>query len=127
MLPARILVVEDSPVNMELVTDLLEVNGYEVLQATAAQEGIDLAVQAQPHLILMDIQLPGMDGLTAIRLLKEDPRTSQIPVIALSAHAMVGDQEKAEQAGCDGYITKPIDTRMFPQLVESFVKTKQPA
>ncbi|MBI3015707.1 MAG: response regulator [Candidatus Tectomicrobia bacterium] len=127
MSPVKILVVEDSPINMELVTDLLEANGYEVLQATAAREGIVLAGQAQPHLILMDIQLPGMDGLTAIRLLKEDPRTSRIPVIALSAHAMVGDQDKAEQAGCDGYITKPIDTRTFPKLVDSFVKTKQPA
>jgi CheY-like chemotaxis protein len=118
---AKILVIEDSPLNMELVTDLLEVNGYRVLQAIEAQTGIDMAVQAHPDLILMDVQLPGMDGLTAIRHLKGDARTSAIPVVALTAHAMVGDQEKAEAAGCNGYVVKPIDTRQFPVLVASFL------
>ena len=123
----KILVVEDSPLNMELVTDLLEVNGYEVLQANEAQTGIDLAVLAQPDLILMDIQLPGMDGLTAIKFLKGDSRTSAIPVVALTAHAMVGDQEKAESAGCNGYLAKPIDTRQFPKLVASFLNSRRSA
>ncbi|MDO8721351.1 MAG: response regulator [Syntrophales bacterium] len=123
----KILVVEDSPLNMELVTDLLEVNGYEVLQANEARTGIDLAVRFHPDLILMDIQLPGMDGLTAIKFLKGDSRTSAIPVVALTAHAMVGDQEKAESAGCNGYVVKPIDTRQFPKLVASFLNSRRPA
>jgi CheY-like chemotaxis protein len=118
---AKILVVEDSPLNMELVTDLLEVNGYEVLQASEAETGINMAVRNLPDLILMDVQLPGMDGLAAIRCLKEDSRTSGIPVVALTAHAMVGDQEKAEAAGCNGYVVKPIDTRQFPLLVAAFL------
>lgn len=118
---AKILVVEDSPLNMELVTDILEVNGYTVLQATDAQAGIEMAHQIRPDLILMDVQLPGMDGLTAIRLLKEDTRTSSIPVVALTAHAMVGDQEKAEAAGCNGYVVKPIDTRQFPMTVAAYL------
>jgi CheY-like chemotaxis protein len=118
---AKILVIEDSPLNMELVTDLLEVNGYKVLQAIEAQTGMDMAVQARPDLILMDVQLPGIDGLTAIRHLKKDSRTSSIPIVALTAHAMVGDREKAEAAGCNGYVVKPIDTRQFPTLVASFL------
>lgn len=127
MATAKILVVEDSPLNMELVTDLLEVNGYEVLQAGEAQTGIDLAVRTHPDLILMDIQLPGMDGLTAIKFLKGDSRTSAIPVVALTAHAMAGDQEKAELAGCNGYVVKPVDTRQFPKQVASFLNYRKPA
>ncbi|HLA27336.1 MAG TPA: response regulator [Syntrophales bacterium] len=127
MAAAKILVVEDTPLNMELVTDLLEINGYEVLQAGEAQTGIDLAIGAQPDLILMDIQLPGMDGLTAIRILKADSRTSAIPVVALTAHAMTGDQEKAELAGCNGYLVKPVDTREFPKQVASFLNSLKPA
>ena len=121
MTSANILVIEDSPLNMELVTDLLEVNGYKVMQAIEAQSGIDMAVRAHPDLILMDVQLPGMDGLAAIRHLKGDTRTSAIPVVALTAHAMVGDQEKAEAAGCNGYVVKPIDTRQFPKMIASFL------
>ena len=126
MARGKILVVEDNPLNMELVTDLLEVSGYEVLQANEAQTGIDMAVQTGPDLILMDIQLPGMDGLTAIRCLKRDTRTNAIPVVALTAHAMVGDQEKAEAAGCNGYLVKPIDTRQFPKFLESFLISAKP-
>ncbi|MFH1627735.1 MAG: response regulator [Pseudomonadota bacterium] len=120
---AKILVVEDSPLNMELVTDILEVHGYEVLQAGDAQTGIDMAVRNHPDLILMDVQLPGMDGLAAIKVLKGHTGTSTIPVVALSAHAMVGDREKAEAAGCNGYIVKPIDTRQFPKEVASFLNS----
>jgi CheY-like chemotaxis protein len=119
---ARILVVEDSPLNMELVTDLLEVQGYEVLQASEARTGLEMAVSGRPDLILMDVQLPGMDGLTAIRTLKEDRQTSAIPVVVLTAHAMLGDREKAEAVGCNGYVVKPIDTRQFPQLIASFLQ-----
>ena len=118
---AKILVVEDSPLNMELVTDILEVHGYEVLQAREALTGIDIAVRNHPDLILMDVQLPGMDGLAAIKVLKGNTGTSTIPVVALTAHAMVGDREKAEAAGCNGYIVKPIDTRQFPKEIASFL------
>jgi two-component system, cell cycle response regulator DivK len=117
---AKILVVEDNPLNMELVCDILEANGYAVYQASAAQEGIKIARESIPHLILMDIQLPGMDGLAATQILKDDTTTKDIPVVALTAHAMKGDEQKALEAGCSGYITKPIDTREFPKLVKTF-------
>jgi len=105
----KILIVEDNPVNMELVTDLLEPLGHELLPAATAEEGIQLAAEALPDLILMDIALPGMDGLTATARLKADPRTQGIPIVALTAHAMSGDREKAMEAGCDDYDAKPID------------------
>ena len=117
---ATILVVEDNPLNMELVVDLLEANGYAVYQASAANEGIKIAKENIPHLILMDIQLPGMDGIAATQILKDDITTRGIPVVALTAHAMKGDEQKALDAGCSGYITKPIDTREFPSLVKTF-------
>ena len=118
---AKILVIEDNPLNMELVCDILEANDFAVFQACAAQEGIQIAKENNPHLILMDIQLPGMDGLEATQILKEDILTKDIPVVALTAHAMKGDEEKAINAGCNGYITKPIDTRELPNLVRKFV------
>lgn len=117
---ATILVVEDNPLNMELVCDILEANGYAVIQASAADEGIKIAKENIPHLILMDIQLPGMDGLAATQILKNDIITRDIPVVALTAHAMKGDEQKAFEAGCSGYITKPIDTRELPKLVKTF-------
>src|SRR2546422_6603702 len=111
MEPHKILVIEDNPMNMELTADLLEVAGYVVCQAENAEEGIAMALSARPSIILMDIALPGMDGLQATNILKQDPHTSHIPVVALTAHAMKGDADKALAAGCIGYITKPIDTR----------------
>lgn len=116
-----VLVVEDNAANMELVTDLLGVGGFRVLQAATAEDGIRLAKAEHPDLILMDIALPGMDGLQATRLLGEDPETGGIPVVALTAHAMSGDKEKALAAGCVGYITKPIDTRAFARTVTLFL------
>jgi CheY-like chemotaxis protein len=115
-----ILFIEDNPVNMELTADLLASAGYIVLQAVTAEEGIAIAQDHSPDLILMDISLPGMDGLSATSLLKSDPRTRHIPVVALTAHAMIGDEAKARAAGCLGYITKPIDTRTFAQAIEEF-------
>jgi CheY-like chemotaxis protein len=112
-----ILIVEDNPLNMELATDLLEAAGYVVRQAGTAEEAIHKAKTDSPQLILMDVSLPGMDGLAATRALKVDPATRAIPVIALTAYAMKGDEEKAREAGCEGYITKPIDTRGFPATV----------
>jgi CheY-like chemotaxis protein len=116
-----ILVVEDNAVNLELVTDLLTSRGFQVLQAQTAEEGIRYARSCAPGLILMDLSLPGMDGLAATRLLKADPATAHLRIIALTAHAMRGDDALARAAGCDGYVPKPIDTRHFPDQVASFL------
>ena len=118
----RILVVEDNPLNLELVRALLEKLGYVVIDSGTAEEGIERAKAEQPQLILMDINLPGTDGLTATTLLKAEPTTRHIPVVALTAHAMKGDDERVQTAGCDGYMTKPIDTRSFPALVARFLR-----
>ena len=110
---ARILVVEDNPANMTLAVFLLELTGHTVMTATNAEAGVALARSEQPALILMDIQLPGMDGLQATALLKGDARTRAIPVIALTALAMKGDEERIRAAGCDGYIAKPMRYQEF--------------
>ncbi|MEX0763222.1 MAG: response regulator [Dehalococcoidia bacterium] len=117
-----ILVVEDNPMNSELVADLLAAAGYKVVPADTAEEGLTLAESAHPNLILMDISLPGMDGLEAARVLKRHPETGNIPIVALTAHAMNGDEAAALAAGCNGYITKPINTRTFVGTVESFIE-----
>jgi len=105
---ATVLVIEDNPANMTLALFLLESAGHQVLSATNAEAGLTLARREQPHLILMDIQLPGMDGLEATALLKAGDDTRAIPVIALTALAMKGDEERIRAAGCDGYIAKPM-------------------
>jgi len=110
---ATILVVEDNPTNMKLAVLLLETAGHTVLTATDAEVGLTVAVHEQPHLILMDIQLPGMDGLEATAQLKRDEATRAIPVIALTALAMKGDEERIRAAGCDGYIAKPMRYQEF--------------
>ena len=110
---ARVLIVEDNPTNMTLAVFLLESAKYTVLQATNAEAGLTLAREQQPDLVLMDIQLPGMDGLQATTLLKADEVTSSIPVIALTALAMKGDEERIRAAGCDGYIAKPLAYKEF--------------
>lgn len=110
---AQVLVVEDTPANMKLVCMLLAKAGYRVLQADNAADGIALARAHQPELVLMDIQLPGMDGLTATRVLKEDAATCRIKVVALTAFAMKGDEERIIASGCDGYIAKPIQYQHF--------------
>jgi len=108
-----VLVIEDTPANMKLVAMLLERVGYRVLQAPDALTGIALAQEQRPDLILMDIQLPGMDGLEATRLLKANAATRQIKVVALTAFAMKGDEQRMLLAGCDGYIAKPIQYKEF--------------
>ena len=118
----KVLIVEDNPANMELETDLLEVFGYTVHQATTAEAGIDMARALAPDLVLMDVGLPGMDGLTAVTILLQDALTKDIPVVVVTAHAMKGDQEKALAVGCAGYITKPIDTRTFARTVAAFIE-----
>ena len=110
---ARVLVVEDNPANMTLATFLLQSVGHTVLSALDAEAGLTLAREAQPDLILMDIQLPGMDGLEATALLKQADATRAIPVIALTALAMKGDEERIRAAGCDGYIAKPMRYQEF--------------
>ncbi|MBI2001841.1 MAG: response regulator [candidate division NC10 bacterium] len=114
---AKVLVIEDNPMNMELATDLLQLQGCEVLQAVTAFEALGLLHQVTPDLILMDIQLPGLNGLDLTRDLRQDPRTKDIPIIAITAYAMLGDEEKAVRAGCNAYIPKPIETTKFFQVV----------
>jgi len=112
-----VLLVEDNPANLELATDLLEMAGWRVVPAPTAEAALDLAARAPFDLILMDVRLPGIDGLEAARRLKQNPRTAGIPVAALTAQAMPGDREAALAAGCVGDIAKPIDTRRFAQTV----------
>ena len=121
----RVLVIEDNPLNLELIVDLLEAKDFSVLQARNAEEGLRLARDTGPDLIFMDLSLPGMDGLAATQRLKADPATRPLPVIALTAHAMKGDEAAALAAGCDGYLTKPIDTRTFPDQVTRFISSPQ--
>src|SRR5215216_2043937 len=116
---ATILIVEDNPTNMKLSAFLLESADYDVISATNAEIGVTLAREGHPDLILMDIQLPGMDGLEATALLKADEATRGIPVIALTALAMKGDEERIRAAGCDGYIAKPLDYKDFLKTVAS--------
>ena len=110
---AKILIIEDNPANMTLATFLLQSAGHVVLTARDAETGLTLARAEQPDLVLMDIQLPGMDGLEATGLLKGDDATRDIPVVALTALAMKGDEERIRAAGCDGYIAKPLAYRDF--------------
>lgn len=121
----RILIVEDSPVNMLLTVAILERAGHVALKAETAAEGLAIARSQRPDLILMDIQLPDMDGLEATRLVRADPRISDVPIIALTAFAMKGDAEVMREAGCDGYVTKPIRYQEFLQEVESVVERMQ--
>jgi CheY-like chemotaxis protein len=118
---AKILVVDDNPTNLKLFSDLLQFEGHEMLRAVDAEAAQMVLADTLPELILMDIALPGMDGLTLTRKLKADARTHHIRIVALTAFAMKGDDQKALAAGCDGYITKPIDTRMFPSQVMEFM------
>ncbi len=120
-----ILVIEDNDLNMKLLRSLLSIGKYQVLEAVDAETGIQLAKEQRPDLILMDIQLPGMDGLSATRIIKSDPDLNEIPVVALTSFAMEGDEEKALKAGCDGYITKPIDTRTFLKTLTRFFKNAE--
>lgn len=117
----KLLVVEDDPIIMNLVVILLERAGYGVTQATSGEEGITLAAQKKPDLILMDVALPGMDGLEATRLLKAQEETRAIPVIALTAQAMKQDIERATRAGCDGFIAKPLSTKAFLTEIARFL------
>jgi len=119
---ARILIVDDNPTNLKLASEVLEGEGYAIEKAVDAERAQELLKHSTPNLILMDIALPGMDGLTLTRKLKADEKLKHIPVIAMTAFAMKGDDQKAFDAGCDGYIIKPIDTRQLPQQVAAFLR-----
>jgi len=121
MEPARILIVDDNASNTKLLAFLLNAKGYAVRTAANADEALAVVDEFDPRLILMDIQLPGQDGLTLTRRLKADPRTRGITIIAATAYAMKGDEERARAAGCDGYITKPIDTRQLPIEIAKYL------
>ena len=121
---AKILVVDDNPTNLKLVADVLEFEGHEILKAGNAEEAQLVLTESLPDLILMDIAMPGMDGLTLTRKLKAGERTYNIRIVALTAFAMKGDDQKAFDAGCEGYITKPIDTRKLPEQVTKFLACK---
>jgi len=118
----RILLIEDNAVNRRLAQFLLKSQGYEVWEVTSAPEAFESLRDRQPDLILMDIQLPGIDGFTATRQLKADPATRDIPVLAVTSYAMKGDETKALEAGCSGYVTKPIDKTVFLEAVAKALK-----
>ena len=117
-----ILIVDDNATNMKLVRILLASEGYDVRTATDAEEALNVLKEFYPRLILMDVQLPGIDGLELTRRLKSDPATRDITILGLTAYAMKGDKERIIAAGCDGYVPKPIDTRTLPELVAGYLQ-----
>ena len=118
-----VLVVEDNEKNMKLFRDVLQASGFKTLEATTAEEGIDLAAAHRPSLVLMDIQLPGVDGIEALARLRADDRTADIPVLAVTAQAMRGDRERFAEAGFDGYLSKPVDVLELMDVVKGHVAT----
>jgi CheY-like chemotaxis protein len=120
---ARVLVVEDNDMNMQLVEYLLEEGGYQIVKAASGEEALSIARGGDPvDLILMDIHLPDMDGISVVREMKSDARTSGMPILALTAHAMRGDKDRFLEAGCDGYISKPIDVKTFLTSIRQYLR-----
>jgi two-component system cell cycle response regulator DivK len=124
MTPRRILVVEDNPLNRKLVRDVLQFAGYEVIEAKSGEEGLRVAQQDPPDLVLMDLQLPGIDGTETLRRLREGSLGRDVPVVAVTAFAMAEDRERAFLAGFDGYVEKPISVRELPAQVEAFINRR---
>ena len=122
---ALVLVVEDNERNLKLVRDVLEFAGYQVISATTAEDGVSLALERSPDLVLMDLQLPGMDGVEALRQLRDSPQTKHLPIVAVTAFAMREDRERALDAGFDGYLEKPISVRALPAQVRSFLASDE--
>jgi CheY-like chemotaxis protein len=120
-----ILIVDDNPANLKLARVLLAGGGFEVRTAADAQEALRVLAGFRPRLILMDLQLPGMDGFELTRRLKASPTHGEVIILALTAYAMKGDEEKARAAGCDGYISKPIDTRSLPSVVADYLASRR--
>ena len=118
---STILIVEDNEKNMKLFRDVLQATGHTTLEASTGEDAVELAVSHSPALVLMDVQLPGIDGIDALALLRADERTAAIPVVALTAQAMQGDRERFLEAGFDGYISKPVDVADFVRTIEAYV------
>ena len=121
-----VLIVEDNEKNMKLARDILQYHGFATLEATTGEDGVTMAREKCPSLVLMDIQLPGIDGVTALELMRRDPSTSRIPVVAMTASVMKEDRERFDKAGFDGFITKPIDVRAFPGQVRDAIAKGTP-
>lgn len=121
-MPKKILIVEDNELNMKLFRDLLEAHGYETLQTREGLQALQIAREQEPDLILMDIQLPEVSGLEVIKWIKEDEALAKIPVIAVTAFAMKGDEERIREGGCEAYISKPISVVPFMETIKSFLK-----
>jgi two-component system cell cycle response regulator DivK len=120
-----VLIVEDNEKNMKLARDILQYHGFTTLEATTGEEGVSLALARHPTVILMDIQLPGIDGVTALERIRDEASTAQIPVVAMTASVMKEDRERFDKAGFDGFITKPIDVKRFPdQIREAIAKRR---
>jgi two-component system, cell cycle response regulator DivK len=119
--PRLVLIVEDNSKNTKLMRDILQYHGYRTAEAVSAEDGMAIASRELPDLILMDVRLPGMDGLAALNLLRSDPRTSRIPVVAVTASVMPDERDRFSAAGFDGFIAKPIDIREFPRQIESYL------
>ncbi len=122
----QMLVIDDNSINLKLASEVLEIEGHLVVRASDAEEALQLLETLTPDLILTDIGLPGMDGLALVQRLRRDPRLGRIPMVALSAFAMTGDAQRALDAGCDGYITKPINTRTFAAQVGAYLHSAAP-
>jgi two-component system cell cycle response regulator DivK len=118
----KILVVEDNPKNLKLVRDVLVYSGYEVVEATSGEDGVRLAEETSPDLILMDLQLPGIDGTEALRQIRSSEHNPRVPVVAVTAFAMTDDRDRAFASGFDGYVEKPISARALPQQVADFLE-----
>ncbi len=119
-----ILVIEDNEQNLYLATFLLEQNGFKVIPARSGPEGIELAGRVQPDLIILDIQLPGMDGYAVARVLRQNPALKDLPIVAVTSYAMAGDRERTLEAGCNGYIEKPINPDTFKSQIENYLKAR---
>jgi two-component system cell cycle response regulator DivK len=124
MTPRRILVVEDNPLNLKLVRDVLQFAGYDVIEAQSGEEGLRVAQQDPPDLVLMDLQLPGIDGTETLRRMREGSLGRDVPVVAVTAFAMAEDRERAALAGFDGFVEKPISVRELPGQVEAFMNRR---
>jgi two-component system cell cycle response regulator DivK len=122
MRPQRILVVEDNPKNLKLVRDVLEYAGYEIVEATTGAEGVRIAAADPPDLVLMDLQLPDIDGAEALRLIRDASTARHVPVVAVTAFAMDEDRERAYDSGFDGYVEKPISVRALPEQVRGYLE-----
>lgn len=120
----RILVIEDQEDNRQIVRDLVTASGFDLIEATTGEEGLAMAARERPDLILMDIQLPGIDGYEVTRRLKADPKLSKIPIIAVTSYALSGDDKKAFAAGCDGYVTKPYSPRLLLAKIREYLSSK---